>query len=70
MMITTGKIDGGNTEFRRDNRYVREGTLRSLETFAGDVSLKVGISAGIVNGVIFAFAVNFDEKFKIIEFDG
>ena len=62
MMITTGKIDGGNIQFRRDNRYVREGTLRGLKTLAGDVSLKVGISAGIVNGVIFAFAVNFNDK--------
>ena len=45
MVITCRKIDSGDAEFGRDNRNVRERTLSSLETFAGDILLEVEISA-------------------------
>ena len=67
-VVTAGKIDGGNPKFGRDNRNVGKGTLRRLETFVGDVSLKVRISATVENGVIFAFAVKLDKKFEVVEF--
>ena len=67
-VIATGKIDGSNAKFRRDNGNVGERTLRGLETFAGDVSLKVGIVTAVINGVIFALTVKLDEKFESVDF--
>ena len=68
MIITAREIDGGNFKFWRDNRNVGKGTLRSLETFAGNVSLEVRISATIENGVIFSFAVKLDKEIEVVEF--
>ena len=70
IVVSAGKIDGGNFKFWRANRNVGKGTLRSLETFAGNVSLKVRISATIENGVIFSFAVKLNDEFEIVEFIG
>ena len=50
-VISAGKIDSGNAKFRRDERDVGKETLRGFETFAGDVSLEVGIVTAIINGV-------------------
>ena len=69
-VIAAGQIDGSNAKFRRDNGDVRERTLRGLKTFAGDVSLEVGIVAVVINCVARALAVKLDEKFEVVEFLG
>ena len=42
--------------------------MRGLEALAGDVSLEVGIVTTIVNGVMRAFAVKFDDEFEVVDF--
>lgn len=44
VVITAGKIDGGNTQFWRDERDVGERPLRGFETLVGDILLEVKIS--------------------------
>lgn len=67
-VVTAGKIYGSNPKFGSDNRNVGERTLRSFEAFAGNVSLEIGISTAVKNGVVFSFAVKFDEEFEVINF--
>ena len=43
VVVATWKIYGGNTKFRRNERNIRERTLRELEAFAGDVRLEIFI---------------------------
>ena len=70
MMITTGKIDGGNSQFRSDNGNIRERTLCGFEAFVGDILLEVGIVTAVINGVIFAFTVKLDNEFEIVKVVG
>ena len=67
-VVAAGKIYGGDTEVRRDKRYVGERTLRSIEALASDVGLKVGIGAVVEDSVARAFTVKLDDEFEIVEF--
>ena len=68
IVVAAGKIDGGYPKFRSDKGDVGEGALRGLEAFAGDVSREVGIVTAVENGVIFSFAVKFDDEFEVVDF--
>ena len=69
-VVAAGEIDGGNTKFWSDKGDVGEGALRGLEALAKDVSREVGIITAIINGVIFSFAVKFDNEFEVVELIG
>lgn len=62
MIVSRGKIDGSDTKFWRNKRDIGKRALSSLETFAGDELLEVGISTAIENSVVFSFAVKLDNK--------
>ena len=68
MIVSGGKINSGNAQFRRDKRNVGKGTLRGFEAFTGNISLEVRIGTVVVNGVIFAFAVKLDNELKLVKF--
>ena len=61
IVITAGKIDGGNTQFRRNEQDVGKGTLCSFKVIAGDILLEVKISILVENSVVGTASVNFDD---------
>ena len=63
VVITAGKINGGNAQFRRNKRYIRKRPLCSFKAFAGDILLvlKVKISALVEYSVVGTASVNFDD---------
>ena len=67
VMVTAREINGGSTQFWRNERYVGERTLRSLETFACDVLLEFGIGAVVENSVVFSFTVKLDNELERIQ---
>ena len=70
VVITAGEINSRNAEFGSNKRDVGEGAASSLETFAGNVSLKVGIVTIVKHSVIFTFAVKLNDEFQVVKFFG
>ena len=70
MVVATREIDGSNAEFGRDKGNVRKGAASSLETFAGDVNLEVGIGAIVKDGVVGTFTVKLNDEFQFVKFFG
>ena len=68
VVIAAREINGGNFQFRSDERDVGEGALRSFKTFAGDVGFKFRIGAVVEDSVAIAFAVNFNDELEVVDF--
>ena len=68
VVIAARQIHRRNAKFRRDKRNVGERADSGRETLAGNVRIEVGIVAVVINGVIFAFAVNLDKEFQGVRF--
>ena len=61
VVVARGKIYRRHAKLRGDNRNVTERTEVRHETLAGDILLKLLVSALVVNCILLAFAVDFHE---------